>query len=79
MALVISIPQMFASIGDKTVFGSLNTLTAWGAMMIISWIIGRFLPVVSMTGIEFFITLCFFTGSIMIYIVQKRTVLSAKI
>ena len=76
MALVISIPQMFPSTGDKTAFGSLNTLTAWGAMMIISWFVGRFLPALSMAGVEAFIVLCFFAGSAMLYRVQKSTVLA---
>lgn len=74
MALVISIPQMFPSTGDKTAFGSLNTLTAWGAMMLISWFQGQFLGKLGMSGIEAFIVLCFLAGSVMLYIVQKRTI-----
>ncbi|OGR95321.1 MAG: hypothetical protein A2016_08150 [Elusimicrobia bacterium GWF2_62_30] len=77
MALVISIPQMFPSTGDKTAFGSLNTLTAWGAMMLISWFMGKFLGPIGMRGVELFIVLCFFAGSAMLYTVQKRTVFAA--
>ena len=77
MALVISIPQMFPSPGDRTAFGSLNTLTAWGAMMLISWFQGQFLKPLGMAGIEAFLVLCFFAGSAMLYHVQERTVFSA--
>ncbi|HNW43955.1 MAG TPA: MFS transporter [Elusimicrobiales bacterium] len=77
MALVISIPQMFPSTGDKTAFGSLNTLTAWGAMMLISGFQGKFLGPLGMPGIEAFIVLCFLAGSAMLYAVQQRTVFAA--
>ncbi|MDT8287837.1 MAG: MFS transporter, partial [Elusimicrobiales bacterium] len=52
MALVMTIPRMFPQAGDKTAFGSLNTLTAWGGLMIISWFQGAFLDTIGMTGIE---------------------------
>jgi len=77
MALVITIPQMFPSAGDKTAFGSLNTLTAWGAMMIISWLQGKMLEPFGITAVETLILVCFFAGAAMLYTVQKRTVLSA--
>lgn len=79
MALVISIPQMFPSTGDKTAFGSLNTLTAWGAMMIISWFQGQFLGTLGTAGIEACIVLCFVAGSAMLYVVQKRTIFAVPV
>ncbi len=77
MALVISIPRMFPSTGDKTAFGSLNTLTAWGAMMLISWFQGQFLGALGMSGIEAVIVGCFLVGAGMLYHVQARTVFQA--
>lgn len=74
MALVMTIPQMFPSTGDKTTFGSLNTLTAWGAMMLISWFQGQFLGTLGMTGVEWVLILCFVVGSALLYHVQARTV-----
>lgn len=76
MALVISIPQMFPSTGDKTAFGSLNTLTAWGAMMMISAFIGKYLGPLGMAGVEAALVLFFLTGSAMLWLVQRRTVFS---
>lgn len=76
MALVITIPKMFPSTGDKTAFGSLNTLTAWGAMMIISWLQGRLLKPFGITHLETMIIICFVIGSAMLYYVQHKTVLS---
>ncbi len=77
MALVISIPQMFPTTGDKTAFGSLNTLTAWGAMMLISWFQGQFLGTLGMAGMEAVIVACFLVGAGMLYHVQARTVFQA--
>jgi len=77
MALVISIPQMFPTTGDKTAFGSLNTLTAWGAMMLISWFQGQFLGRLGMAGMEAVIVGCFLVGAGMLYHVQARTVFQA--
>lgn len=74
MALVMTIPQMFPSTGDKTTFGSLNTLTAWGAMMLISWFQGQFLGALGMRGIELVMIACFVVGSALLYHVQRRTV-----
>lgn len=79
MALVISIPQMFPATGDRTVFGSLNTLTAWGAMMLISWFQGQFLGPLGIKRIELSLVLCFLCGSAMLYTVQKRTVFPAPV
>ena len=73
MALVISIPQMFPSIGEKTAFGSLNTLTAWGAMTVISGIQGTFTPLWGMTAMEHLLLICFIIGSLAITYVQYKT------
>lgn len=74
MALVISIPKMFPSTGDKTAFGSLNTLTAWGAMTVISWFQGQFLGSWGMRAMETSIIVCFFAGLIALCWIQKKTI-----
>lgn len=74
MALVISVPKMFPSTGDKTAFGSLNTLTAWGAMTLVSWFQGQFLQSLGLANVETFIVICFLVGSIPLIWVQQKTV-----
>lgn len=74
MALVISVPKMFPSTGDKTAFGSLNTLTAWGAMTIVSGLQGQFMESMGILTMEVLIVLCFLVGSVSLYYVQKKTV-----
>ena len=75
MALIITIPQMFPSSGDKTAFGSLNTLTAWGAMMLISWIQSRFTDSLGIRAMETVIMLCFFASVVALIRIQYKTVL----
>lgn len=77
MALVMTIPDMFPEVGDKTVFGSLNTLTAWGGLLLISWFQGVFLEKIGLIGVETVLLAAFLAGSAMLYLVQKRTVLRA--
>lgn len=74
MALVISVPDMFPSLGDKTAFGSLNTLTAWGAMTIIAALQGVFTECLGMAAMETLLIICFIVGGIMITYIQWRTV-----
>ena len=75
MALIITIPQMFPSTGDKTAFGSLNTLTAWGAMMLIAWFQSRFTDVLGIHAMETAIIICFFTSIAVLIRIQYKTVL----
>ena len=78
MAAVVSIPQMFPQAQNKTVFGSLNTLTAWTGLTIISWLQGAYLQKLGLVPIQHFLTLAFIVGSILIYQVQKATVFATK-
>lgn len=73
MALVISIPKMFPIEGDMTAFGSLNTLTAWGAMCLIAWLQGL-LGGYGLACLEGLIVACFFAGAAALVYVQKKTV-----
>ena len=73
MALVISMPKMFPIEGDMTAFGSLNTLTAWGAMCLIAWLQGL-LGGYGLTCLEAMILGCFFAGAAALIYVQKKTV-----
>ncbi|MDO5295835.1 MAG: MFS transporter [bacterium] len=73
MALVISVPKMFPIEGDMTAFGSLNTLTAWGAMCIIAWLQGL-LGGYGISCLEGLILGCFFVGAAALIYVQKKTV-----
>ena len=74
MALVISVPDMFPSVGDKTAFGSLNTLTAWGAMSIIAAIQGFLTEKLGLGSMETLLIACFIVGGLAITYVQSRTV-----
>ena len=73
MALVISVPKMFPIKGDMTAFGSLNTLTAWGAMCVIAWLQGL-LGGYGIACLEGLILGCFFAGAAALIYVQKKTV-----
>jgi len=77
MALVLSIPQMFPQTGDKTAFGSLNTLTSWAGLTIIAWLAGLFAGDNGLLVTEILLVLSFAAGAAMLYFVQKRTVLTA--
>lgn len=73
MALVISVPKMFPIQGDMTAFGSLNTLTAWGAMCLIAWLQGM-LGGYGLNYLEALIIACFLGGALALVYVQKKTV-----
>lgn len=77
MALIITIPQMFPSTGDKTAFGSLNTLTAWGAMMLIAGFQSRFADILGIHAMETVILACFFISAAMLIRIQYKTVLKS--
>ncbi|MEZ7890369.1 MAG: MFS transporter [Candidatus Wallbacteria bacterium] len=73
---VIAIPEMFAEAQNKTIFGSLNTLTAWLGLGIISWIQGRFTNEIGISAMQNLLLLSFIAGSALIYKVQYETVFS---
>lgn len=75
MAAVISIPKMFPITGNKTTFGSLNTLTAWLGLTAISGFEGRFTESLGLGWMQAVLMTCFAIGSVLIYRVQARTVL----
>ncbi|MBI4859145.1 MAG: MFS transporter [Candidatus Riflebacteria bacterium] len=74
-ALVITIPAMFPGARNKTVFGSLNTLTAWGGLTAISWLEGQYLETAGLVLFGHLLTGCFVVGSLLLYRVQRATVL----
>ena len=76
MALVMTIPEMFPSTGDKTAFGSLNTLTAWAGLSVISGLAGKLVPAAGLISVEILMTLAFLLGTGLLYYVQHRTVFS---
>lgn len=75
MALVITIPEMFPSTGNKTAFGSLNTLTAWAGLSLISALAGKLIPLTGLRVVELLLVASFILGTSMLYYVQARTVL----
>lgn len=76
MAMVITLPEMFPQAQNKTVFGSLNTLTAWAGLTAIAWLQGHFLHLVGLAAIQYLLFACFVVGSLMLYRVQAHTVLA---
>lgn len=75
MTMVISIPQMFPAAQNRTVFGSLNTLTAWGGLTLIAAIESTWLEAIGLVNMGHVLTACFVVGSLMLYVVQRQTVL----
>ncbi len=73
MALVYRIPAMFASGRDKTSFGSLNTLSAWGAAGLISAIFSGLIKKGGILYAELLILACFIAGSYMLFLSLKKT------
>ncbi|HOY67144.1 MAG TPA: MFS transporter [Candidatus Ozemobacteraceae bacterium] len=76
MAMVITLPEMFPQAQNKTVFGSLNTLTAWAGLTAIAWLQGSFLDLIGLTAVQLLLIACYVIGSLMLYRVQHRTVLA---
>lgn len=76
MAMVITLPEMFPKAQNKTVFGSLNTLTAWAGLTAIAWLQGSFLDRIGLPAMQYFLIACYVVGSLMLYRVQRTTVLS---
>ncbi|MDD5657954.1 MAG: MFS transporter [Elusimicrobia bacterium] len=75
MAAIISIPRMFPVPGNKTTFGSLNTLTAWLGLTAVSGFEARWTGTLGIAAVEWSLIACFLVGSALIYWVQRRTVL----
>lgn len=75
---VMAIPEMFSGADNKTIFGSLNTLTAWAGLAVISWVQGRFTESLGLAVIENILLASFIAGSAVMYFVQHRTVFAAK-
>ena len=55
--------------------GNLMTLTAWIGLTVISWFEGQFLNIIGIRAIETILLLCLAAGVVMVYRVQKITVL----
>ena len=78
MVLIVSIPDMFNFQGDKTALGSLNTLTAWGAMTLISALQSQFTELWGITNIENLLIICFLLGTALVSFVQIKTTFKLK-
>ncbi|MCE1245231.1 MAG: MFS transporter [Firmicutes bacterium] len=75
MAVVITIPDMFPESENKTVFGTLNTLTAWTGLAIVSWFAGKYMDAIGITAFQSIISSCFLLGAAILIFVQWKTVL----
>ena len=72
MSIVIKIPEIFPSVENKTTFGSLNTLSMWMGLTIISWFEGEFLQKVGIQFIQMSLFALFIIGSCLLYLVFHR-------
>lgn len=73
MALVIRIPAMFSSSGDKTAFGSLNTLSAWLAGSAVSALFSRLISERGLFPAEISLIFFFAAGFSLIFYCLKKT------
>lgn len=74
MSIVISIPTLFQQCQNKSVMGSLITLSAWLALTIVSWVEGKYLDVIGITCIEIFLCISLAGGSAIIYYIMYKAV-----
>lgn len=74
MASVMKIPDMFEYNVNKTIFGSLNTLSMWLGLSIISAISSKILSKFSIIYVEILLLLCFTVGSYLMWYVNKKTI-----
>lgn len=74
MAAVIKIPEMFKYEGNKTVFGSLNTLSMWLGLSIISAVSSRIISSIGIVWVEVVLLLCFIVGSSLMLYVNLKTI-----
>lgn len=73
MAMVVKLPDMFRECENKTVLGSMVTLSSWTSLMGISWIEGEFLKVWGIHNIGMILLVSFIAGSGILWWVQIRS------
>ena len=76
MAMVVKLPEMFSECTNKTVMGSMVTLSAWISLMGISWVQGSYLDKLGIQTIGYVLMGSFVTGSAILYFVQHKTIYS---
>ncbi len=74
MSLVVTLPDMFPTAPNRTVFGSLNTLTAWAALTAVSFLQGRFLDAWGLEVMQAILCAVLIIGSLMLIKVQNLTI-----
>lgn len=74
MSIVILIPELFPECRNKSVMGSLITLSSWFALTIISWIEGKYLDVIGMASIEALLFISLAGGSAILYYIVYKAV-----
>jgi predicted MFS family arabinose efflux permease len=72
MALIASIPQMFKDCPNKTIMGSLMTLSAWSSLMAISWFQGEFLDAIGLKTTGLILWGCLIIGSLLLYFACRK-------
>jgi len=70
--LIIALPRIFPTAENKTVFGSLNTLTAWVGLTAITSIAAEMIKIGELAPVQHLLTICFLVGSTLLYLVQRR-------
>ena len=73
MAMVVKLPDMFKGCENKTVLGSMVTLSSWTSLMGISWVEGEFLKVWGINNIGIILLVSFIVGSGILWWVQEKT------
>lgn len=74
MAAVIKIPEMFNYDGNKTIFGSLNTLSMWLGLSVISAVSSKIISGIGIVWVEAVLLLCFIVGSFLMFYVNLKTI-----
>lgn len=75
MGLVMTLPKMFPGAGNRAALGNLITLSSWTGLALVSWLEGEFLDRVGLDAAGWALALFLITGLVMLYRVQKLTVL----
>lgn len=73
MAMVVKLPEMFKDCENKTVLGSMVTLSAWISLMGISWVEGEYLNVWGINNTGLILLVSFVVGSGILWWVQMRS------
>jgi len=76
MALVLKIPEMFNITGNKTIFGSLNTLSAWLSISFISAFSSWLIKNKGIFYVELSLCVFFLSGSAILFYCLKKNELS---